>query len=94
MQTLAPMECSPTRFRKFGLYHCIYYRCLMNGSNHEQETDRQPVHPCPICLQKLQRAIRFDLIKRYDELGRFYATHGLDQERGWIAERMKELQAR
>ncbi len=31
----------------FGLTHCICFRCVVNGSNHLQESDRRPLHLCP-----------------------------------------------
>eukprot|EP01083_Nonionella_stella_P004416 12772_1 len=37
----------------FGLDHCPYFECVMNGANHLVESDAQPVHLCPICLHKL-----------------------------------------
>ncbi len=37
----------------FGIRHCIHFHCLMNGSNHLQETDRAPLHFCPVCLRKI-----------------------------------------
>jgi archaemetzincin len=33
--------------------HCIAHRCLMNGCNSQEERDRSPLHPCPVCLRKL-----------------------------------------
>ena len=38
----------------FGVKHCVYYNCAMNGSNHLQESDRRTEHLCPVCLRKLQ----------------------------------------
>src|SRR5437588_7335483 len=38
----------------FGLSHCTFFNCLMNGSNHLAESDRRPLHLCPVCLRKLQ----------------------------------------
>jgi len=32
----------------FGLTHCLYYNCVMNGSNHLPESDRRPLHLCPV----------------------------------------------
>lgn len=55
----------------FGLWHCIYFECVMNGSNHMAETDRQPQHLCPVCLRKLCHATGFDPVKRYRELAAF-----------------------
>ena len=37
----------------FGLEHCPYFECLMNGSNHMEESDAAPLHLCPVCLHKL-----------------------------------------
>ena len=37
----------------FGLEHCPYFECLMNGANHLQESDAAPLHLCPVCLHKL-----------------------------------------
>ena len=36
-----------------GMAHCTAYSCLMNGSNHQEEKDRRPMHLCPVCLRKL-----------------------------------------
>ena len=55
-----------------GLAHCVYFACLMKGSNHLAETARRPFHVCPICLRKLQHAIAFDPLTRYRELERIY----------------------
>lgn len=43
----------------FNLKHCIYYKCLMNGSNHFEEFESKPGYLCGICLRKLQLAIGF-----------------------------------
>lgn len=59
----------------FGFQHCIYYECVLNGSNHLVETDAQPQHLCPVCLRKLQLATGFDAVKRYADLARFYRAH-------------------
>lgn len=52
----------------FGLPHCIYLNCLMNGSNNLEETNLRPIEYCPICIRKLQSNIGFDLVKRYEGL--------------------------
>ncbi|XP_039254264.1 archaemetzincin-2-like [Styela clava] len=52
----------------FGLKHCIYMQCLMNGTNHLQESDRRPPQLCPVCLRKLQAALNFDVLERYKAL--------------------------
>ena len=38
----------------FAVTHCVYFSCLMNGSNHLDESDGHPFHLCPVCLRKLQ----------------------------------------
>jgi len=37
----------------YGIEHCIGYECLMNGSNSMEESDKQVMHLCPQCLNKL-----------------------------------------
>lgn len=49
----------------FGMRHCIYYECLMKGSNHYEEAIGKEEHLCPICLRKLQSAIQFDFVERF-----------------------------
>lgn len=38
----------------FGMTHCPYFECLMNGSNLVNEADQKPFLLCPICLRKLE----------------------------------------
>ncbi|XP_056903632.1 archaemetzincin-2, partial [Takifugu flavidus] len=52
----------------FGLKHCQWLTCVMQGSNHLEESDRRPLDFCPICLRKLQTAVGFDIGKRYKAL--------------------------
>ena len=73
----------------FGLEHCVYYRCVMNGSNSILETDRSPRHLCPVCLRKLAGAARFDLVDRYRKLGRIYAELGLAEDAAWVRARAR-----
>jgi archaemetzincin len=46
----------------FGLKHCIYYSCIMNGSNHLEEGGKKPLELCPVCLRKLQLSLNFDIL--------------------------------
>jgi archaemetzincin len=78
----------------FGLMHCIYFKCVLNGSNHLQESDSRPVHLCPVCLRKLQHSIGFDVVNRYSELFRFYKKVGFDDETQWIADRLEWIVGR
>jgi archaemetzincin len=52
----------------FGLRHCIFYKCLMNGSNHLEESSNKPMEMCVVCLRKLQSNIKFDILERYIKL--------------------------
>uniref|UniRef100_A0A3B3ZKK9 Archaemetzincin-2 n=1 Tax=Periophthalmus magnuspinnatus TaxID=409849 RepID=A0A3B3ZKK9_9GOBI len=49
----------------FGIRHCQWLSCVMQGSNHLEESDRRPLDFCPICLRKLQVAIGFKIADRY-----------------------------
>jgi len=75
----------------FGIAHCTAYRCLMNGSNSLEETDRAPMHLCPVCLHKLHLAARFSPKARYTALAEFYRAHGFTAEARWVDERTRRL---
>ena len=48
----------------FGLKHCIYYECILNGSNGSFELRHPDRTLCPICLAKLKLNIKFDIRER------------------------------
>lgn len=73
----------------FGLEHCIYFKCALNGSNHLKESDSRPMHLCPVCLRKLQHGIGFDVVVRYRNLFRFYQKAGFDNEARWVTKRLE-----
>ncbi|CAH2291966.1 archaemetzincin-2 isoform X1 [Pelobates cultripes] len=52
----------------FGIHHCQWLQCVMQGSNHLEESDRRPLDLCPVCLRKLQSAIGFKIADRYQAL--------------------------
>lgn len=64
--------------------HCVYNNCLMNGSNHLGELDEQSSFLCPVCLRKLEFAVKPDLAQRYAELKRFFLDNGLTPQAKWI----------
>jgi len=76
----------------FGMKHCIYYSCLMNGSNSMGETDAQPLHLCPVCLRKLQWNIGFDPVVRYRRLHALCFEAGFQEEALWLAGEIIRLQ--
>ena len=71
----------------FGLKHCIFYDCTMNGSNSLEETDRSSIHECPVCHEKLHWNLKFDPQKRFKSLREFYTKVGLLDEAAWISKR-------
>ncbi|XP_077019766.1 archaemetzincin-2 isoform X2 [Tamandua tetradactyla] len=62
----------------FGLRHCQWLSCLMQGSNHLEEADRRPLNLCPVCLRKLQSAIGFSIVERYKALVRWIDDESVD----------------
>jgi len=71
----------------FGLTHCTYWRCVVAGSNHQEEADRSPLHVCPVCLRKLYSAIKFDPAAREDALAAVFGRLGINDEAAWSAAR-------
>jgi archaemetzincin len=76
----------------FGIEHCIWYRCLMNGSNHVDEADARPPHLCPVDLRKLQWSIGLDVASRYLRLLEFDRGAGFLDEARWIQKRLEFIQ--
>lgn len=72
----------------FSLAHCIYFKCVMNGSNHLAESDTRPMLLCPVCLRKLQHAIGFDVLERYRRLLHFYRQAALENAVEWLSSRL------
>ncbi len=63
-----------------GIRHCTHFRCGMNGANHQDEADRQPIWFCHEDEMKIWWACKIDPADRYRRLAEFAATHGLDRE--------------
>jgi archaemetzincin len=77
----------------FGMEHCTFYECVMNGSNHLEETDRRPAHLCPVCLRKLHYAVGFDPARRYRDLERVFRASKLGPEADWVRARAEAIEA-
>lgn len=60
-----------------GMQHCIAYECVINGSNHQEEADSQPLELCPACLQKLCWNVGCDPAERFRQLASFAKENGL-----------------
>ena len=73
----------------FGIEHCVWFRCLMNGSNHLAESDARPLHLCPVDLRKLQWSTGFDVVERYRRLLDFHRQEGFEDEAQWLDNRLR-----
>ena len=62
----------------FGIRHCIAYECGMNGSNHSEERDRQPLEFCPECQAKLWWTLGLDPLARSRALAEITRRHGFE----------------
>ncbi len=62
------------------LPHCIYYRCVMNGSNSLPESDATPLHLCPVCFEKIRWNLGFDPAPRAAALAKLFREQGLEQD--------------
>ena len=71
-----------------GLHHCVDYKCVLNGSNSLDESDRRPLFLCPRCLKKLQWNIGFSRVARYKQLRDVLAGAGLTAEAAWVEARL------
>lgn len=77
----------------FGLMHCVFFECLMNGSNHLNETDARPMHLCPVCLRKLQLSAGFDLLMREEALLKFFEANLITDEADWSRRRLEKFRS-
>jgi archaemetzincin len=77
----------------FGIHHCTAWHCVMNGSNHLQETDAHPLHLCPVDLRKLQSSVGFDPLERYRRLLDFSEEAGFTDEAAWLREQIARVTA-
>ena len=72
----------------FGMQHCIYFQCPVNGSNHLDESDSRPMQLCPVCLRKLHSTIGFDPVERDRHLIELYQRLGFVHEAEWLKRRL------
>ena len=64
----------------FGIEHCIYYECIMNGSNGSFENYGDgDITLCPSCLAKLKMNIGFDTVQRHEKLFEACQKLGFDK---------------
>jgi archaemetzincin len=75
----------------FFIAHCTVNECLMNGCNSLGELDRNTMHLCPVCLNKLQWNLKFDLRRHYRQLRDIYKQSNYDDLAEWIDRRLAKL---
>lgn len=73
----------------FGMRHCHYYACAMNGMSHTHEVDQTPLHLCPVCLRKLVSLGAVDPLARYERLRAFYEEAKLADAAAWVQRRLE-----
>ena len=63
----------------FGLNHCVYFSCVMQGFNSLEEAQRRIPDLCPVCLRKLLwcsgAESQAGVVARYERLHAFYRAH-------------------
>jgi len=65
----------------FGMHHCIFFECLMNGSNHRKESDERPLWLCPVCLRKLLWLNQDDAKERFRVLSQVFGSSNMLREK-------------
>jgi len=80
----------------FGVEHCLYFDCVMNGSNCLEESDEQTLFLCPIDLRKLVYMLNFSVVDRYNALQTFFLKYQMlgysfEKEIKWLTSRIQEL---
>jgi archaemetzincin len=73
----------------YGLTHCTFFDCGLNGSNHLEEADRRPIYLCPVCLRKLQWSSDFDPLQRYYSLDEFYRAFRYEDAAEFVRRRIE-----
>eukprot|EP00927_Polykrikos_kofoidii_P046603 TRINITY_DN40787_c0_g1_i1.p1 TRINITY_DN40787_c0_g1~~TRINITY_DN40787_c0_g1_i1.p1 ORF type:complete len:561 (+),score=27.27 TRINITY_DN40787_c0_g1_i1:131-1684(+) len=75
----------------FGILHCCYYRCLMNGSSCLEEADSKPPYLCGICLKKLHLVLGFNVLDRYMRLATAWTRAGCEDTGRWYETRVTSV---
>jgi archaemetzincin len=71
----------------FGLKHCTYYSCIMQGHNGEESQERF-FDLCPVCLRKLHWCLGFDVVTRYLKMLEVAPT---ERNAKWLSRRVMTL---
>lgn len=82
----------------FGIDHCVYYACVMQGSTSVAEDSRQPPYVCPIDLSKILKVTGTTAQQRYLALlnycckARNQETHIFSSFAAWIRIQLSEME--
>jgi len=76
----------------FGMLHCTFYECVLNGSNSLAETDGRPAFLCPVCVKKLEWCLGFDRLERYKKMEKFFTKCELEKQAAFCRRRVEELE--
>ena len=85
----------------FGIAHCVYGKCIMNGSNHLDESESRPFALCPVAVCKLRSTIDearlpsgpLDVIARERALLQWFEAHGLEDDAAFTRKCLGRLTA-
>ncbi|CZT21487.1 uncharacterized protein RCC_07350 [Ramularia collo-cygni] len=82
----------------FGIDHCSYYACIMQGTAGLSEDARQPPYLCPVDLVKVLRATGADPVQRYRALLVFCEGSGASEKMfdafaAWLRVRIDEVES-
>ncbi|KUJ21736.1 uncharacterized protein LY89DRAFT_637639 [Mollisia scopiformis] len=79
----------------FGMGHCVYYACSMQGSASIEEDARQPPYLCPVDLAKVLHGTGSNMKERYHALlgfcDKYNDVHLFASYGAWIRGRLKKL---
>ena len=75
----------------FGRGHCVYYRCLMNENNSEEDEKQIPMFLCPVCLSKVYFTFGFNIRERYERVMSFCKSYQFQEEYFWYKQRLMAL---
>ncbi len=76
----------------FSIKHCKKYRCNMQGSNHQEEADSQPLAMCPECHAKILYATGCHPETRFEQLAEFCDNHDMIEEAAYFRKALKAIQ--
>ncbi|MEW6304429.1 MAG: archaemetzincin [Verrucomicrobiota bacterium] len=71
--------------------HCVGFQCVMNGSNHRGESDRQPVALCPPCLAKVCWNTGREPAEHFRQVMEFCEKHALKEEAAFFRKALEAL---